>query len=87
MSETRSTGRKVTVGDMIVRIGKQRYDSRIVETYGIPAGTRLSGPRGGRKVLNAEGERQGGRVLVLKNGRKPVVFDDTTIIVLRDEEY
>lgn len=85
MRETRITLAQLTVGDMIVKVGKQEINSRLRETRELEKGTQLVGPRGGRKVLNGEGVRQGGTALVCANGRKPVAFADTTIVVLRDD--
>lgn len=82
MREVRVKASELQVGDTVVR---KDYTSRIKEIRSLEAGTQLTGPRGGAKVLNREGARQGGTALILANGRKPVVYADTTVVVLRDD--
>lgn len=86
MREVRVQGIQVHTGQTVVKIGKQVYNSRVVSKEMLHAGTKLSGPRGGARVLNSEGVRRGGCVLTLANGRKPVIFDDTTVVVLSGDD-
>jgi len=76
--DTRVTVDKVRVGDLLVSIGKRRYDSTVVEVKSLPAGSIVYGPRGGRyRTRYAE------TVIVTRSGARPVVYSTTSVVVYR----